>query len=192
VRKGDVIYRLDTTLADLQVHQARAGVTAAQTNYDEIRDDGSSTKSERAAAKAQLDQAKAVLKMAQVQAGYGSITSPIDGVLTNLAARAGENAAPGNTLAVVSDPTSLTVTIYVAESQIGLVTIGQPGTLTTDSTGDTAYQARVVFVGSQAEFTPASIETKEQRVKLVYQVKLRIIDPGAALKAGMPADVVLR
>lgn len=192
VKKGDVLYRLDTAVADLQVSQARAGVDAAKANYDQVRDDGSSSKSEKAAAKAQLDQAKAALKMAQLQAGYGSITSPIDGVLTSLAARAGENAAPGSTLAVVSDPTSLTVTIYIAESQIGSVKVGQTGSLTTDSTGAKTYRAQVVFIGSQAEFTPASIETKDQRVKLVYQVKLRITDPDAALKPGMPADVVLQ
>lgn len=192
VRKGDTIYRLDATLADLQVSQARAGVSAAQANHDQVRDKSSSTKAGKAAAKAQLDQAKAALRMAQVQAGYASVVSPLDGVLTNLAARAGENAVPGNTLAIVSDPTSLTVTIYVAESQIGLVKVGQSGTLTTDSTASKTYRAQVVFIGSQAEFTPASIETKDQRVKLVYQVKLRITDPDSALKPGMPADVVLQ
>jgi HlyD family secretion protein len=192
VKKGDVLYRLDPTTAGLQVTQAKAGVSAAQANYDQVRDKSSSTKADKAAAKAQLDQAKAALKMAEVQVGYTAIASPIDGVLTSLAARAGENAVPGSTLAVVSDPTSLTVTIYVAESQIGLVKVGQSGTLTTDSTTGKTYNAKVVFVGSQAEFTPASIETKEQRVKLVYQVKLRIVDADTALKAGMPADVVLQ
>jgi HlyD family secretion protein len=192
VKKGDVLYRLDSSLADLQVSQAQAGVSAAQANYDQVLAKRSSKKADKAAAKAQLDQAKAALKMAQVQAGYASITSPMDGVLTNLAARAGENALPGSTLAVVSDPTSLTVTIYGAESQIGLVKVGQTGTLTTDSTTGKTYRAQVVFVGAQAEFTPASIETKEQRVKLVYQVKLRITDADASLKAGMPADVVLQ
>lgn len=192
VKKGEVLYRLDSTLTDLQVSQAKAGVNAARANYDQVRDKSSSKKSDKAAAKAQLDQAKAALKMAQVQTGYATIAAPIGGVLTNLAARAGENAAPGSTLAIVSDPTSLTVTIYVAESQIGLVKVGQSGTLTTDSTSGKTYDAQVAFVGSQAEFTPASIETKDQRVKLVYQVKLRIMGVDAALKPGMPADVVLR
>jgi HlyD family secretion protein len=192
VKKGDVLYRLDATMADLQVSQARAGVSAAQANYDQVRKSSSSKKADKAAAKAQLDQATAALKMAEVQASYTSIPAPIDGVLTNLASRNGENATPGNTLAVVSDPASLTVTIYIAESQIGLVKIGQAGTLTTDSTVGKTYNAKVSFVGSQAEFTPASIETKDQRVKLVYQVKLRITDPDSALKPGMPADVVLQ
>jgi HlyD family secretion protein len=84
----------------------------------------------------------------------------------------------------------MTVTIFVAESEIGQVKIGQKGTLTTDSVTK-KYNCEVVFIATQAEFTPASIETKDQRVKLVYQVKLRITDADASLKPGMPADVVL-
>jgi HlyD family secretion protein len=110
--------------------------------------------------------------------------------VASIASKAGENAVPGSTLAIVSNPTSLTVTIFVPESEIGQVKIGQQGTLTTDSVAKT-YHGEVVFIATQAEFTPASIETKDQRVKLVYQVKLRITDADASLKPGMPADVVL-
>jgi multidrug resistance efflux pump len=191
VTKGEVIFRLDPTLANLQVQQAQVGVNAAQANYKDVKNESGSTAALRDAAKAQLDQAKIVLQMTQAQAGYTTITSPIDGVLTNIAANAGENAVPGSTLAILSDPASLTVTIYIAENQIGQVKVGQTGTLTTDSTSKT-YHGEVVFVNSQAEFTPSSIETKDQRVNLVYEVKLRITDADADLKPGMPADVVLK
>jgi HlyD family secretion protein len=143
-----------------------------------------------ASAQAQLDQAQVALKMAKLQVSYTTVTSPIDGVVASIASKAGENAVPGSTLAIVSNPTSLTVTIFVPESEIGQVKIGQQGTLTTDSVAKT-YHGEVVFIATQAEFTPASIETKDQRVKLVYQVKLRITDADASLKPGMPADVVL-
>ena len=190
VKKGDILYRLDATTAQLQVQQAQAGANAAQAALDQaIRDKKKA--SEKAAAQAQLDQANVAVQLAQVQLGYATVASPLDGVLSSLAAKVGENAAPGNTLAVVSNPASLTVTIYVPESRIGEVKLGHEGTLTTDSTSRT-YHAQVVFIGSQAEFTPASIETKDQRVKLVYQVKLRITDGDLALKPGMPADVVLK
>lgn len=190
VKKGDVLFRLDAALLDLQVKQAEAGVSAAKAAYDNAVDDEGAGSTEAAAAKAQLDQANVALSMAKLQAGYATVVSPIDGTVSSIAARAGENAVPGSTLAIVSDPASLTVTIYVAEGRIGEVEIGQKGTLTTDST-DKDYHAEVVFVASQAEFTPSSIETKDQRVKLVYQVKLRISDADASLKAGMPADVTL-
>jgi len=190
VKKGDVLYKLDPALANLQVKQAEAGVAAAAASYQQAKDDDLSD-AEIAAAKAQLDQAKVAVEMAKVQLGYTTIASPIDGVLTNLVLKTGENALPGSTLAVVSNPASLTVTVYVPENQIGLVTVGQAGELTTDSTTKT-YTATVVFIGSQAEYTPASIETKDQRTKLVYQVRLRIAGADSALKPGMPADVVFK
>lgn len=190
VKKGAVLYRLDAAVASLQVKQAQDGVKAAQANLTNVRDTSSSTDADIAAAQAQLDQAKVALSIAKVQLGYASITSPVDGVVSSIAAKTGENAVPGSTLAVISNPASLTVTIFVPENQIGQVKVGQSGTLTTDSVTKT-YHGEVVFIATQAEFTPASIETKDQRVKLVYQVKLRITDADASLKPGMPADVVL-
>jgi HlyD family secretion protein len=188
VKKGDVLYRLDASLAGLQVQQAQAGVNAASANLRAVRDDSSKKTADVDQARAQLEQAQVALTMAKVQAAYAVITSPIDGVISSIAAKAGENAVPGNTLAVISNPASLTVTIFVPESEIGQVKIGQTGTLMTDSVSK-SYRARVVFIATQAEFTPASIETKDQRVKLVYAVKLSVADRSGTLKPGMPADV---
>jgi HlyD family secretion protein len=190
VKKDDVLYKLDDSLLKLSVDQAKAGVRAAEANYKHVKNDSGSNKAEKAAAKAQRDQAVTAEKMARVQLGFATIKSPIDGTLSNIAVRSGENAVPGNTLAIVSDIANLYVTIYVPENRIGEVKIGQDGTLSTDSTKE--YSAKVTFISPQAEFTPASIETKDQRVKLVYQVKLRVTDADSALKPGMPADVVLK
>jgi HlyD family secretion protein len=190
IKKGDVLYQLDPASAQLQIQQAQAGVAAAQSTYDQDRKDKKNHTVIDADA-AQVQQAQVAVALAQLQLGYATIASPIDGTLTSIASKVGENAVPGSTLAVVSNTASLTVTIYVPENRIGQVKLGQKGTLTTDST-TRSYSGDVVFVASQAEFTPASIETQDQRVKLVYQVKLRITDADTALKPGMPADVVLR
>ncbi len=191
VKKGDVLYTLDSSVLKLQVEQAQAGVDAAKANLTNAKNKSGHTDADVASAQAQLDQARVAFKMAQTQLGYATITSPIDGLISSIAAKAGENAAPGSTLAIVGDPTKLTVTIFISETQIGKVQLGQSGTLTTDSAGKT-YHGEVAFIGTQAEFTPASIETKDQRTKLVYQVKLRITDADSSLKPGMPADVVLQ
>jgi HlyD family secretion protein len=191
VKLGEALYKLDPTLLRLQVTQAKSGVSAARANYVHVKNDSASNKAEKAAAKSQWEQAKVAEAMARVQLGYTTISSPITGVLTNLAVRAGENAVPGNTMAIVSDVSNLYVTIYVPENRIGQVKVGQLGKLTTDSTSR-PYASQVTYISPQAEFTPASVETKDQRVKLVYQVKLRIINPDDALKPGMPADVVLQ
>ena len=192
VKKGDVLYTLDPALLALQVRQAEAGVKAADANYQHVKNDSDMTWADRQSAKAQLDQANVAVSMAKVQLGYAVIKSPIDGSIASVAAYVGENATPGNMMAVISNPAALAVAIYIPETAVGQVHVGQKGTLTTDSTGGKVYNAEVTFIGTQAEFTPSSIETKDQRAKLVYQVKLRVTDPDSALKPGMPADVVLQ
>ena len=190
VKAGDVLYRLDPSQLQLQIDSAKAGVQAAKSNYHHVKKDSNSTSADKAAAKAQYEQAVIAWRMARVQLGYTTIESPEDGVLSSIAQRVGENAVPGTTLAMLSQLQHLTVTIYVPENRIGEVKIGQTGTISTDSTK--SYSGRVSYISSQAEFTPASIETKDQRVKLVYQVKLDITDADSSLKPGMPADVVLQ
>ena len=190
VRRGQVLFKLDATLADYTLQQARAGVTAAAATLKQDKDDGKSD-AQIAQDQATLDQANIQVKIAQAQLSYYTVRSPIDGVVLDVPADLGENAVPGNTLAVIGDVDHLTVSIYVPESQIGQVKIGQKGTLTTDSTGGKTFACTVTSVASQAEFTPASIETKDQRVKLVYEVKLDVSDPTGSLKPGMPADVKL-
>ena len=133
-------------------------------------------------------QANAAVKLAQVQLGYATVKAPHDGVVTAVAANAGQNAAPGRTLATIADTNNLFVRVFVPETRIGDVKLGATVKATTDSS-DTTYSGAVEFIASQAEFTPNNVETKEQRVKLVYEVRVRISDTSGTLKAGMPVDV---
>ena len=188
VKKGDVLFRIDDSVQTLQVVQAQAGVNAAQAALDQAKKDDKST-AEIAAAQAQLDQATAGLQLAQLQLSYCTVSAPATGVVLTKALDAGETAAPGKTLATIGRLDELTVTVYVPESQIGRVKVGQKAKLTTDSSTST-FACTVAAVASEAEFTPAQVETKDQRVKLVYAVKLSLADSSGTLKPGMPADVV--
>jgi HlyD family secretion protein len=187
VKKGDVLYRVDSSVQKLQVAQAQAGVNAAKAARDQAKSDKKSD-AEIAAAQAQLDQATDALKLAQLQESYCTVTAPADGVLISKALDAGEIASPGRTLATIGRLGELTVTVYIPESQIGLVKVGQKATLKTDSSTAT-FDCTVSSVASEAEFTPAQIETKDQRVKLVFAVTLSVTDTTGTLKPGMPADV---
>jgi RND family efflux transporter MFP subunit len=189
VKKGEVLFKLDNQMPLVQIAQAEAGVKAAEATLQYAKDN-SKTDAEIAQDQAALDQARATLKMTQIQYGYTTVKAPISGVALTVPVNAGENAAPGQMLARLGDTQHLTVSIYVPENQIGQVKIGKVGSLTTDSS-DKTYKCVVTSVASQAEFTPASIETKDQRVKLVYQVQLDVADPTGTLKPGMPADVKL-
>jgi len=187
VTKGDTLFRIDDSVVKLQVVQAQAGVSAAKAARDQARSDKKST-AEIAAAQAQLDQAAAGVQLAQLQLSYYTVTAPVDGVILTKSLDAGENAAPGKTLATIGRLDELTVTVYVAESDIGKVRIGQKANLRTDSS-TSSFACTVTSVASEAEFTPAQVETKDQRVKLVYAVKLSVSDASGTLKPGMPVDV---
>ncbi len=188
IKKGQLLYEIDAKLARDAVRQAQASLDAANAQLQQVKDDDNSSDADIAAAQAQVNQAQISVEMAKTQAAYALVTAPVAGTATNKVVDVGENAAPGANLAIIADTKHLTVTIYVPETQIAQVKLGQKGTVTTDST-TRSYPAKVTFISSQAEFTPASVETKDQRVKLVYQVKLSVENTDGALKPGMPADV---
>jgi HlyD family secretion protein len=187
VKSGDVLFRIDSSVADAQVEQAVAGVNAAKAARDQAKQDKKST-AEISAAQAQLDQARAQVKLAALQRSYCTVVAPVDGTIVQVAMDAGENASPGKTLAVLARLDDLSVAVYVPESSIGQVVLGGSGTLAIDSQPGT-FPCTITLVASQAEFTPSQVETKDQRVKLVYRVELTVSDPSGTLKPGMPADV---
>lgn len=190
VKKDDVLFRLDDRILKLQVDQAEAGLKAARAALSQAKDDDES-KAEIAAAQARVDQAKAQVEMAKTQRGYAVVKAPADGTITAVSTQVGENASPGRTMATLADLTSLRVSVYVPETQVGLVQIGDSATISADGS-DRDYSGRVSFIASQSEFTPNSIETKDQRVKLVYEVRVEVDESGGFFKPGMPVDVILR
>ncbi len=117
---------------------------------------------------------------------------PFDGVVTVRHREPGETAPPGAPVLTLMNPDDRWVRIYVQEDRIGRLALGQPATITSDSYPDRTYEGRVTFIASEAEFTPKNVQTPEERVKLVYAVKVQVVgDPAFELKPGMPADVRL-
>jgi HlyD family secretion protein len=188
VTTGQVLVQLDDSALKLQLAQAKQGVTAAKAALTNARDDG--TSADVTAAKAKVAQAQAAVKIAEIQLGYTTITAPRSGVVTSLVANVGQNGAPGKTLLTILDTSDLFVRLYVPETQIGNVSIGQTATVTTDSLS-TTFTGQVNYIASESEFTPNTVQTKDQRVKLVYQVRVKLTDGSGALKAGLPVDVTL-
>ena len=78
--------------------------------------------------------------------------------------------------------------IYVSETDLAKVKLGQDAEITGDTYPDKKYRGKVTFISPEAEFTPKSIQTKDERTKLVFAVKISIPNPGLELKPGMPAD----
>jgi HlyD family secretion protein len=144
------------------------------------------------AARAQVAQAEAALRAADASLANMVIRAPFDGVVTVRHREPGEIVGAGSAVVSLMDRGDRWVRIYVSESRIGAVRTGQPATITSDTFKGRSYAGEVVYISSEAEFTPKNVQTSEERVKLVYAVKVRLTgDTGFELKPGMPADVLL-
>jgi HlyD family secretion protein len=145
-----------------------------------------------AAQRASVRQAEA--QVAQIEAAMRNsvVTVPFPGIITIKHKVPGETVSPGLPVLTLMDPEDRWVRIYVREDRIGEVSLGQGATIYSDTYPDRSYAGEVVFIANEAEFTPRNVQTTEERVKLVYAVKVRITDdPSHDLKAGIAADVVL-
>jgi HlyD family secretion protein len=144
------------------------------------------------AARAQAAQAGAALEAADAVLGNMVIRAPFAGVVTVRHREPGEIVGAGAAVVSLMDRDDRWVRIYVSEARIGAVHTGQAATITSDTFRGKTYPGEVVYISSEAEFTPKNVQTDEERVKLVYAVKVRITgDAAFELKPGMPADVRL-
>lgn len=187
VKAGETVVTLDTAAFDLVVQQASQGVDAANATLQQAQKDGPDTAV--AEAQARVKQAQASLDLAKLQQGYATITAPHDGVVTSLVTNVGQAAAPGRVLMTLTDTTNVYARVYVAEPDLGKISMGSTVRVTSD--GVPASDGTVSYISTTAEFTPNNIQTKDQRTKLVYQVRVRIADTSGAYKPGLPVDVTL-
>jgi HlyD family secretion protein len=143
------------------------------------------------AAEARLAQAVASVDLLKKTIADCSIVSPVAGVVTRRPVEVGETVSPGATVLSISELDSVHVMIYVKELDLGRVTLGQNAEVRIDSAPGRVFNGRVTFISPEAEFTPKNVQTKEDRVKLVFGVKIEIPNPEGRLKPGTPADAVL-
>jgi HlyD family secretion protein len=142
--------------------------------------------------RAVIAQAEAALRQADAALKNAAIKAPFAGVVAVRDREPGETVAAGAPVLTIVDLTDRWIRIYIREDQIGAVRIGQLATIKSDTYPEKTYAGTVSFIASQAEFTPRNVQTAEERVKLVYAVKVRITgDATIDLKPGMPADVQL-
>jgi HlyD family secretion protein len=119
------------------------------------------------------------------------LKAPSGGVILERLVHTGELAVPGAPLFTLADLDQVTLTVYVPEADLGRVSLGQDVEVTVDAY-DQVFAGQVTHIASQAEFTPKNIQTQEERVHMVFAVKIRLDNPDQLLKPGMPADAVFR
>jgi HlyD family secretion protein len=177
--------------------QAQSAYEIARAQHEQAREQQGMVRlgprAERIAAQeALVRQAESALAQADAALANAIITAPFDGIITVRHRQPGEAVGPGAPVLTLMNPADRWVRIYVRQDAVGRVSIGQTARIRTDSEPGRDYGGRVTFIGSQAEFTPRNVQTAEQRVRLVYAVRVAITeDPGMVLKPGLPADVTL-
>lgn len=174
--------RSDTVQATKQLAQAELGWKRIRTKESEV------TALER-----QRDQAEAALEEAESILADLTITAPTNGTVTNRMVDVGEVVTAGAPLLELVDLDRLYLQVYVPEVQIGKVRLDLPARIYTDAFPDQPFEATVRYIASKAEFTPKEVQTPDERVKLIYAVRLYLTDnPDHRLTPGLPADAVIR
>lgn len=142
---------------------------------------------------AQLRQTQAMLAEAQSVLADLTLRAPAAGVVASRMREPGEVVATGAPLLELVDLDQLYLKVYVPEAQIGKLRLGLPAKIYTDAFPDLPYDATVRYIATRAEFTPKEVQTPDERVKLVYAVKLYISkNPDHRLSPGLPADAMIR
>jgi HlyD family secretion protein len=171
-------------LAKAQLNRARAALQLTEANRKELIRKGQ----EVSLRKADIDRARAQVGVAEVQIGDTEIKAPMDGVVLAKPTELGEVVGAGTTIVTLGDTARPWLRGYITESQLGRVKLGQKVRLRTDSFQGVDYEGVVTFIASEAEFTPKQIQTPEERVKLVYRIKVEVANPKGELKNNMPMD----
>jgi len=208
VISGDTLAVIDHATLELQLRQAQAGWELARIQYEsDNRDDqrtadllqkGSITQKLRDDAntrfkisKAKMEQARVTVELIGKSISDCFLTAPVRGVVANTNFEPGETVGPGSVLHTISKLDTVEITVYVSEKELGSVKFGQLAEIRTDSYNNKSFPGKVVYISSEAEFTPKNIQTKQDRVKQVFGVKIELPNPDQDLKPGMPADAVI-
>ncbi len=167
-----------------------AQYNSAQQNLQKLRH--FARPEEIAAAKARVDQASAQADLFRKQISDSYIIAPVNGTVTYKPVEVGELINPGTVVVRLSQLERMELMIYVNETELGKVKLGATAEVMIDTFPEKTYPATVVYVSPVAEFTPRNVQTKDERTKLVFGVKLEVDNSYGELKSGMPADAVVR
>ena len=202
-----------TTDGAIDVLEARANAVVAQEIYDNAADNlrllqtGLDSQQVVTAGKS-VDQAKAAMEQAQsniktaeanlallgAQMKKLTVLAPMDGVILTRNVEPGEFVQPGAVALTLANLNELTITVYVPDPRLLEIHLGQQATVTIDvsSGASPTFNAEVIHIADQAEFTPRNVQTVEGRSSTVFAVKLKVTNSDGKLKIGMPADVTFK
>jgi len=175
---------------------AKANADTARSRLDAAKEalrllDAGSRPDQIEAARWRVKEAEAAVHLAHVNLDKTRILSPLDGVVLVKDAEQGEVVSPGVPIVTVADLEDMWVKIYIDEADLGKTKLGQHARVRVDSFPEREFAGQITYISDEAEFTPKNIQTREDRVKLVFAVKVGLDNAGGLLKPGMYADIEL-
>ncbi|MCK8604296.1 efflux RND transporter periplasmic adaptor subunit [Desulfoferrobacter suflitae] len=169
---------------------AAAAAREAEAELERLRNGPREEEIEQA--RAELERAREQLGLAETRLGYASLASPLSGLVLSENVEPGEYVSAGTPVVTVGDLVNVWLRGYINETDLGRVKVGRRAEITCDSYPGKRFEGCVSFISPEAEFTPKQVQTEQQRVKLVYRVKIDVKNPDMELKAGMPADAEIK
>ena len=182
VKEGPRVEQIDSARA--QLDRAKASLRMTEATRLELKRKEEELRTRRA----ELERAQAQVSIVDSQLDDTVVASPINGVVLVKSTEVGEVLAAGTTFATLGDLDNPWLRAYINEKDLGWVKLGMKARITTDSFPGKVYWGRISFISAVAEFTPKQIQTAEERVKLVYRIKIEVANPQHELKSNMPAD----
>ncbi len=179
--------QFDDTQARYELTQAQ--YNSAQENLKKMKN--FARPEEIKQAQANLNRQKAAVDLLKKNISDSYVVSPITGFIVQKYVEKGETVSMLSSLFKVSELRTVKLVIYVSEENLGRVKLGQKADVSNDTYKNKDYKGKVIYISPEAEFTPKNIQTKDERTKLVYAVKIEIKNPDFELKPGMPADAVI-
>ncbi|MBU1567106.1 MAG: efflux RND transporter periplasmic adaptor subunit [Proteobacteria bacterium] len=169
-----------------QIDRAAAALKQAEAEYALIKAGPRQESIDQARAKVRV--AVEAVNLARQQLKYTELPAPMDGVVLSTAAEPGEYLNPASPVVTLGQIAKPWLRAYINEKDLGRIQLNQEVVVNTDSFPGKDYTGRVSYISSQAEFTPKTVQTFEERVKLMYRIKVTLANPDNELKPGMPAD----
>ena len=178
VQEGPRSEQIAKARADLA--QAEAGLALAKAGPRKEKIDQ---------ARIRVREAEQRVAQAKLALSYTELAAPMDGVIFSRSAEPGEFLNPATPVLVLGDLAHPWLRAYVGETALGRLKLGQEAVVSIDTFPGKAYPGTLTFISSEAEFTPKAVQTFEERVKLMFRIKISLPNPDGELRPGMPADV---
>ncbi len=175
----------DEAATSRQLDKAKSEAEVLQKKMDNVKTQNAPIVNEVLSIEAQIAQI-------QHQIEESKINNPVNGTVLNQYAEPGEITAFGKPLYKIANLDEMTLRVYIGETQLSQIEIGEKVNVSIDFGEDTkSYEGKISWISSAAEFTPKIIQTKEERVNLVYAINIKIKNDGG-LKIGMPGEVFFK